>query len=84
MGVYPRVYLSVEGLPAGPGWIEVALVLLGVYLGWCFVFPYTACPWCGGRTKRHDGRGNYRLRRACRVCGGSPYRRLGARLIGRG
>lgn len=62
----------------------LGLIVLGVYLLSCLFFPYTACPWCRGRTKRGDGRGNYRMRRACRVCGGAPYRRLGARLIGRG
>lgn len=62
----------------------VGLMFLGAYLGWCFLYPYTTCWWCRGRTRRGDGRGNYRMRRACRVCAGAPYRRLGARLIGRG
>lgn len=62
----------------------LVLALLGAYLAWCFVFPYTTCWWCGGKTRRGDKRGNYRLRRACRVCGGGHYRRLGARLIRRG
>ncbi len=58
--------------------------LLVFYLGWCALYPYSSCWRCKGRTRVGDGRGNYRNRRACRVCGGAPYRRLGARLIGRG
>lgn len=61
-----------------------ALILLGAYLLWCLVFPYTTCWLCKGKTRRTDGKGNYRVRRPCRVCGGGHYRRLGARLIRRG
>jgi hypothetical protein len=62
----------------------VGLVLLALYFGSCAIWPYRRCPRCAGRTTKGDGRGNFRNRRACWVCGGAPYRRLGARLLGRG
>ncbi|MBW0090506.1 hypothetical protein I4I73_21365 [Pseudonocardia sp. KRD-184] len=62
----------------------VGLVLAALYLGSCWLFPFRACWACSGRTKTGDGRGNFRMRRACWLCGGQPYRRFGARLLGRG
>lgn len=62
----------------------LAAIVGGLYLGSCWLFPYRGCPWCSGRTKTTDGRGNFRHRRPCWVCGGQPYRRFGARLLGRG
>jgi hypothetical protein len=84
IGVYPRVYLSVDPLPGAPVWVLALGGLIALYLGSCFVFPYARCPWCRGRTTVGDGKGHYRNRRACRWCGGAPWRRLGARLMGRG
>lgn len=76
------------------GWAGDAAVLagglvgVGAYLASCAWRPYSKrCPWpwC---TKPdpldEDSRGNYRLRRVCRVCGNGRYMRVGARLIGRG
>lgn len=60
------------------------LVVIAGYLTWCWAYPYRQCPRCAGKTTAGDGRGNYRKRWHCWVCGGLPYRRLGARLIGRG
>jgi len=60
------------------------LIALAVYIGHCAIWPYRRCPWCKGKTRTIDGHGNYRLRRPCPVCDGQPFRRLGARLIGRG
>ncbi len=53
------------------------------YLASCWRWPYRSCPWCSGKSKAGDGRGNFRLK-ACWFCGGGRWRRLGARLIGRG
>lgn len=61
----------------------VAVVVLGVYLGHCAIWPFRRCWMCRGRTEVRRG-ANYRHRRPCLVCGGAPYRRLGARLLGRG
>lgn len=72
-----------------PPLVVLGLALVGGYLLWCAVYPYTSCPWCGGSTRRTDGRGNYRPRGRPRglhrwMHPGGDYRRLGARLIGRG
>lgn len=65
--------------------IIVAAAVGVFYLGWCALYPFTRCPVCSGKTRRTDGRGNYRhRRRPCWLCHGEEYRRLGARLIGRG
>lgn len=64
--------------------VVAILAALAGYIAWCTAFPFTKCPWCSGKRTRGDGRGNYRMRGTCRVCGGGHYRRLGARLIGRG
>lgn len=72
--------------PAGvPLTLGAALGALVLYLASCAVYPYAACPWCRGRsTKRGDGSGHYRRAAECWVCEGKDFRRLGARLMGRG
>ncbi|MGE3795963.1 MAG: hypothetical protein AB7I38_18835 [Dehalococcoidia bacterium] len=68
-------------------WAAIAILWPGLYLLSCALLPYGRCPspWCPKRRPTHgDGRGHYRRRRACRVCGSKDYQRLGARLIGRG
>ena len=62
------------------GWIAAAAL---AYLATCVVWPYARCPWCRGVRTRNAGSW-YRLRSECWLCGSSRYRRLGARLIGRG
>jgi len=65
------------------------IVLVGValwYLASCWRFPYARCPlpWCRSRLTAGDRRGHFRRKRPCRLHPGSDYRRLGARVIGRG
>lgn len=80
------------GLVLTAGWPPsaqaLAAVLCGIatYLGSCAWWPYVPCPWCAGESRRRDAPAGeaYRRRAACRVCGGGDYRRLGARVLGRG
>ena len=62
------------------------VVALLLYMGSCYVFPYRRCWLCGGETRRHDERGNYRYRWfACFWCRSErDNKRLGARVMGRG
>lgn len=62
----------------------LALGALVIYMVSCAIWPYAACWWCGGQRNRGDGLGHFRRRGRCRVCGGGPYRRVGARLLGVG
>ncbi len=64
-------------------WACVIVGALVVNLGSCVIWPYRRCWRCDGRRRREDGEGNYGDR-SCLVCGGQPYLRLGARLMGRG
>lgn len=61
--------------------VVASIAALLLYLLSCAVWPYRSCPWCRGIGRVGDGRGNYRLR-ACFLCGGQPWRRLGARFFG--
>jgi hypothetical protein len=64
----------------------VGAALVAWYLWSCIRFPYANCPlpWCRSRATRGDGKGHFRRRKPCRLHPGGDYRRLGARLIGRG
>lgn len=69
-------------------WLGVVGIALGCYLLSCAWRPYARrCPWpwcTKGKQIDKSRYGNYRRRRPCRVCGGKDWRRMGARLIGRG
>lgn len=64
-------------------WTAAVLVALIAYMLSCWRFPFRACWWCDGRSKRGDKRGNYRIT-SCWICAGQSYVRFGARLLGRG
>lgn len=89
--MYELVVGAVLGalLGAGLGFDVRAVLLLALgcgvalYLGSCRLRPYSPCRWWWHKAKVEDKRGNYRLR-TCWLCGGQPYRRFGARLIGAG
>jgi hypothetical protein len=71
------------GLTGSGGAVLAALGAGVVYLGSCWMKPYRGCWWPWHDSKVRDRRGNYRLR-VCWLCKGAPWRRVGARLIGRG
>ncbi len=61
--------------------VTLGLVLGGLYLAGCAVWPYTRCSHCQGGRVRSPGRSAWRR---CRRCGGKGERlRLGAFLLGR-
>lgn len=75
------------GVTPGGSWWAIGAVWLLCYLASCFWWPYRGCPWpwCSRKSPtRGDRKGNYRIRSSCWICEGRPWRRLGARLIGRG
>jgi hypothetical protein len=73
----PLLGVAADGL-----WVTGLIGAVGVYLLSCLLFPFTLCWRCKGRRRRDDGQGNWRDR-DCAVCGGDPYPRFGARLMGR-
>jgi len=61
-----------------------ALAVAVIYFATCVIWPYARCPWCRGVRTRSGPSSWFRLRSECWLCGSSRYRRLGARLLGRG
>jgi hypothetical protein len=60
-----------------------ALILAGLYLASCRIWPYGPCLACIGRARRNIGSSSRRWGR-CRVCKGTGERlRLGTRLLRR-
>lgn len=75
------------GITAEQFWPAVGIAWLVTYLTSCALMPYRRCPWpwCTRRRPvQGDGRGNYRRKGDCLVCGGDDWRRIGARIIGAG
>lgn len=81
------VFSERAGIDTALAPIAVAGLWVVAYLLSCAYWPYRVCPWpwcTKRRPTRGDKRGNYRRKRACRLCGGKDWRRVGARLIGSG
>lgn len=79
MDLSPLLAVTVRGLPL-PGWLVLAVLLwLGYKVVQIAVFPWAACPKCGGRGRFFSADGeNWR---PCRRCGGGGRRlRLGRRV----
>jgi hypothetical protein len=81
-----------------PHELVVTLAVLGAlvpYLWDCWRWPNDRCPFptwwilgplrgCGDRARETNNEGRFRMKRPCRYHPDGPWRRLGARLLGRG